>query len=467
MKRCCLVLLLVLLALIAGPMTAAQAAMQSGGNEPTAEAPDVVPEEEAQAQPARATSPAVGPEPFDVDAAVTAYLARQTPEEKARSDRYFEGGYWIQLWSFLYGLAVAWVFLGTGLSARIRDLVERLTRRRPLQTALYSAIYIVGATVLTFPWTLYTGFFREHQYDLATQTFGEWFRDQVVGLAVGVFLGVFVLMFLYGVFRRASRTWWIWGAAVSLLFLALMLLISPVYIDPLFNTYTPLEDATVRDPILSMARSNGVPADNVYQFDASRQSTRISANVSGFLGTLSIRLNDNLLSRCTVPEIKAVMAHEMGHYVLNHVYEVLIFFGVFLVVGFAWIRWSFERAIARWGERWGVRGIGDVAGLPLLVVLLTIYFFVLTPVTNNFIRMNEVEADLYGLNLSREPEGFAEVSLKLGEYRKLDPGPIEEWLFYDHPSGRSRIVAAMRWKAENLAVPVQAIKDSAPGSGPD
>jgi STE24 endopeptidase len=121
-----------------------------------------------------------------------------------------------------------------------------------------------------------------------------------------------------------------------------------------------------------------------------------------------------------------------------------------LAGGFAFVHWGFGRALARWGGRWRVRGIGDVAGLPLLGALLSVYMFVMTPVLNSIIRVNEAEADLFGLNAAREPEGFAEVALKLGEYRKLEPGPIEEWIFFDHPSGRSRIRMAMRWKAEHL-----------------
>lgn len=388
------------------------------------------------------------PAPFDVEAAVKAYLARQTPEEKARSDAYFEGGYWLQLWGFLYGMGAAWLLLGTGLSSRLRDLAARITRRPSAQTTLYAAGYVVTTTVLSFPLTVYQGFFREHQYGLATQTFGPWFKEQLIGLGVGVVLLGLLLTVLYAVFRRAPRTWWLWGSVVGVAFLIFVVLIAPVYIDPLFNTYTPLEDPAVRDPILSLARASGIRTDKVYQFDASRQTTRISANVSGFLGTMRVRLNDNLLKRCTRDEVAAVMAHEIGHYALNHVYETILFFGVVLVGGFAFIRWSFDRALARWGGRWGVEGLADPAGLPLLAALFSIYFFLLTPALNTAIRVNEAEADLYGLNAARQPEGFATVALKLGEYRKLDPGPIEEWIFYDHPSGRSRITMAMRWKAE-------------------
>ena len=386
---------------------------------------------------------------FDVEGATNEYLSRLTPEEKERSDSYFEGGYWLQLWGILYTLGVAWLLLGSGFSARMRDLAERLTRRKPLQTAIYTVQYTLVGFVLFFPLSVYQGFFREHQYDLATQGFGGWMRDQLVDTGLGLVLFPLLLIPLYGAFRRAPKTWWIWGGVIAVVFLAFLILIAPVYIDPLFNTYEPLDDSELNEAILSMARANGIDVDHVYQFDASRQTTRISANVSGFMGTMAIRLNDNLLERCSLAEIKAVMAHEMGHYVLNHVYELLIYLGIILIVGFAFIRFSFDRVLQRWGSRWGVKGIGDLAGLPLLAALLALYFFVMTPVVNTVIRTNEAEADLFALHASGEPEGFAEVSLKLGEYRKLDPTPLEEKLMFDHPSGRSRIHMAMTWRAQN------------------
>jgi STE24 endopeptidase len=227
--------------------------------------------------------------------------------------------------------------------------------------------------------------------------------------------------------------------------------ISPVFIAPLFNKYTNLEKPEVVRPILRLARANGVTADKVYEMDASRQTTRISANVSGFLGTMRITLNDNLLNRCSLAEIKAVMAHEIGHYVLNHVYKGLLFFGLLIVLGFMLLHWSLTRLLQRFGTRWGITGVGDVAVVPLVVLLFSTYFFALTPITNSFIRMQEMEADVFGLNAAREPDGFALAALKLGEYRKMQPGPIEEWVFFDHPSGATRIRTAMRWKAENIS----------------
>jgi STE24 endopeptidase len=411
----------------------------------------------ATAQPSAAGAGASSPLPqasasgpaFDVQAAVDAYLAKMPPAQRARSDAYFEGGYWLLLWDFLCTVIVMWLLLRFGWSARMRDLAERLTRLRPLQTALYWIQFIIVVSVLTFPLSLYEGYFREHKYGLLNQTFCPWMRDQMVGLLVSVMLGAILITVLFALVRRLGKNWWVWGATVTIVFAAFVGLIAPVYISPLFNKCTTLTDAQIKDPILSLARANGIPATDVYEFDASRQSNRVSANVSGFAGTLRISLNDNLLKRCTLPEIETTMGHEMGHYVLNHAYKGLVIEGVLVVIGFAFLNWGINFGLARWGKQWEVRGITDVAVLPLAVIVFSIYFFVLTPVSNTVSRNMEFEADMYGLNAAQQPDGEANVDMLLGEYRKLDPGPVEEFLFYDHPSGRTRITAAMRWKAEH------------------
>ena len=229
-----------------------------------------------------------------------------------------------------------------------------------------------------------------------------------------------------------------------------MLFIAPVFIEPLFNTYKPLTTPEISEPILVMARANQIPVKQVFEVDASRQTTRVSANVSGILGTTRIALNDNLLKQCTVPEIRAVMAHEMGHYVLNHGAKLLTYLGIFMLIGFALTRLLFDAAVRRWGDKWGVRGIADPAGLPLLALIFGTLLFLATPLLNTVVRVTEREADAFGINTAREPDGMAEVALKLGVYRKLNPTPLEEFIFYDHPSGRARIRMAMDWKAANL-----------------
>lgn len=386
---------------------------------------------------------------FDINAAVDAYLTKMPADRRAQSDSYFEGGYWLILWDFLVSAFVMWLLLHFRWSAKMRNLSERITRFRPIQSALYWVQFIVVVSVLTFPLNLYEGYFREHKYGLLNQNFSHWMRDQLVGFVVSLVLGAILLVPLFGLVRRLGKNWWVWGAVVMIVFAAFVALIAPVYIAPLFNEYKKLEDARVRDPILQMARANGIPARDVYEFDASRQSNRVSANVSGFANTMRISLNDNLLNRCTLPEIETTMGHEMGHYVLNHAYKGLVMFGVLIVIAFAFVNWGINFALARWRTAWDVRGIGDVAVLPLAAIVFSLFFFLATPVTNSITRTMEFEADMYGLNAARQPDAEANVDMLLGEYRKLDPGSVEEFVFYDHPSGRTRITAAMRWKAEH------------------
>jgi STE24 endopeptidase len=387
---------------------------------------------------------------FDANAATNAYLAQIPADKTVRSDAYFEGGYWLILWDFLYGVVVALLLLNLRWSARMRDVAERVTRFKPVHTFVYWLQYLVLTSVLVFPLTVYEDYFREHKYGLATQTFGPWMGDQVKSLAVNLVLGGVLAMLLFGVVRRYSRTWWIWGAVVTNLFLIFTVLVAPVYIVPIFNKVTRLDDPKIVDPILSMARANGIPAKDVYTMDASRQSTRMSANVSGFANTMRITLNDNLLRRGSLEEIQAVMGHEMGHYVMNHIYKSIMFFSIVTVLAFVYLYYGLGWALQRWGEKWQIRGVGDTAVLPLVLLLVSIFGFVISPVMNTSTRTQEYEADMYGLNTARQPDGFAQAAIHLGEYRKMNPGPIEEWIFFDHPSGRNRIYAAMRWKAENL-----------------
>ncbi|MEO8276209.1 MAG: M48 family metallopeptidase [Thermoanaerobaculia bacterium] len=391
------------------------------------------------------------PDAFDAEAATAAYLARLSPAARAKSDAYFEGGYWLLLWDLLAAAIVAWIFLGTGFSARLRDWAERTSRFRFLQTALYSLVYLAGSTLLLLPWAAYEGYFREHQYGMSNQNLAAWLSEQAKGLGIDLVFGALALCALYAVLRRSPRNWWIWGAVLGVALEMLGILIAPVYLEPVFNDFKPVAESPLKERILSMARANEIPATDVYEFDASKQTKRISAHVSGLFGTTRISLNDNLMERSSDEEILSVLGHEMGHYVLHHAMKGLVFLALSLFAGFAFLRWSFDRVRVRYGARWGIRGIADPAGLPLLLFLFSIFFFVFTPLNNTVTRTMEAEADNYGLNAAGQPDGFAQAALHLSEYRKMTPGPIEEALFYDHPSGWNRIHRSMIWKREHLA----------------
>jgi STE24 endopeptidase len=389
---------------------------------------------------------------FDAYAATNAWLGSVPSTARARSNAYFEGGYWFILWDFLYGAVVMLLLLETRLSARMRDIAERLTRLRWLQSFLYWVVFVIVTGALTFPLTFYEDFIREHKYGLSNQNFVSWFRDRSVAMLVIVVLGGIAFVIIAGIVRRRPQTWHLWGTGVAILFLIIGMLIGPVYIAPLFNTYKPLKNAVIKNQILSLAHANGIPVNDVYEVDASRQSKRVSATVSGILATERITLNDNLLKRCSPQAILAVTGHEMGHYVLHHIYNSVICAAIVVAIMFAILRSGMVWVLARWGARWQVHDISDVGALPLVVLILSIFSFLFTPIGNTYTRTQEYEADIFGLNASHQPDGEAEADLLLGEYRKLDPTPLEEFIFFDHPSGRIRIYTAMRWKGENLCL---------------
>jgi STE24 endopeptidase len=389
---------------------------------------------------------------FDVDRATRAYMELLSPAQRARSDAYFEGGYWLQLWRFLYLLGVAWLLLSRRRSARLRDWCERRTRRRWLSVFLYSAVYLLAVFVLTLPLSIYADFLREHAYGLANQSFGPWFGEQLIDLAVTVLVGALFLVAAYSFITRFLDSWWIWLSGFTLVFLLLLMLAFPVWVAPLFNDYKILADGPVKSAVLRIARGNGVPATNVYWFDASKQSNRVSANVSGFLGTERVSLNDNLLNKTSLPEIKAVMGHELGHYVLNHSVRGAIYFSLVFGIGYAFLQWSARGLIRRWRDRFALRDLGDVAALPLVFALFSTFLFAATPLLNSITRQMELEADIFGLNAAREPYGFAMSAMRLSSYRKMQPTALEEMVFFDHPSGHTRIYDSMRWLKENSSV---------------
>lgn len=453
---------------------------------------------------------------FDPVAETEKYLSTLPADARARSDAYFEGGYWLEAWDLLVTVLFTWLVLRFGVVQRMRDwaLAEKTTRRllvalvfvatwlgsaalfkiaapaqpdwlwmvrfvttpilgglvafvflkpriaawsrRPgLHLYLAGVYFLVLLTtfswIITMPWGLYVGYFREHAYGLSNLSLVDWFGESLKGQVV--FTVVFSLLgaLLYQGIRKYPQRWWVAAGVATPFILFCLIILAPVFVAPLFNAYEPLKNPQMRDPILALARANSVPVDKVYEFDASKQSKRISANVSGAFHTIRVSLNDNLLKRCSPAEVQAVLAHELGHYVLNHVYQRVIYFSLLYAAGFAFMHWFLGVTSRRWGTAWGLRGSGDFAGLPLLWLGLSLFMYLATPVKNSIIRTTESEADIFGLNAARQPDGFATTALKLSEYRKLAPGPWEEIIFFDHPSGRTRILMAMRWKAEHLA----------------
>lgn len=390
----------------------------------------------------------VGPS-FDVERATEAYLNLLSPGQRKLSDQYFEGGYWLQLWELLWTVGACALLLVTGASERISRWSQRVSHRTWISTPLFIAQIVIALYLLELPWSIYADFLRDHQYGLSEQPFGGWLRDQVVIIGANVIIFGLALTFVYAALRRAGARWWVWATGLSLVTLLSVELILPVYILPLLNDYKPLPEGPVKEAVLSLARANQVPTAQVEWFDASKQTTRISANVAGLLNTTRIALNDNLLHKTSLQEIKAVLGHEMGHYALNHAWKGTILLTLVIGVALALLNVTLDGALRQWGVRLRLTDRADPKALPLAIALFSVILFLLTPLQNLVVRSVEAEADAFGLNAAREPYGWATAAMRLSAYRKISPGPLEEFLFYDHPSGYQRVRAAMIWLKEN------------------
>jgi STE24 endopeptidase len=384
---------------------------------------------------------------FDPAAATQAYLAVLTPAQHARAQAYTQGGHWLLLWSALVAIAAAWIVLRSGVLIRLRDGIER-GRRKPWRVALVVILADgVLEALLGLPWTVYADWWREKSYGLTSQALGGWFGEWALMAAISLVVTTLLVAGLYALMRRAPRTWWIWGGGVVGLFFMVVMVLAPVFIEPLFNRYTPAPPGPVRDAVVAMARANGVPSDKIYIYDGSRQSNRYTANVSGLFGTARVAMSDVMFKKdADLAEVRGVVGHEMGHYVHMHAVWFAAAYAVLALAAFFLVDRLFPLVAGLLGVR-GVRGLADPAGFPVIGVILAVLALVSTPLRVSVSRIAENDADTFSLTRVNEPDGLAKALVKTIEYRAATPSRLEEVLFYDHPAVGSRVRKAMEWKA--------------------
>lgn len=384
---------------------------------------------------------------FDPAAATAAYLAQLPPQVHAKATAYTQGGHWLLLWSFLVTVLVSFLILRAGVLVGLRRRLERRRPRPVLASFAVAVVYLLVDWLLTLPWSAYQNWWREKAYSLTSQPFLGWLGEGAMSIAISaVFTGLF-LAALYAVIRKAPRTWWLWGGGLTAVFVVIGMLIAPVYIQPLFNQYTPAPAGPVRDTVVAMARASGVPGDKIFVYDGSRQSNAYTANVSGLFGSARVAMSDTMFKQgADLSEVRAVVGHEMGHYVHHHALWIAGAMSLLAVLAFFLVDRLFGPAARLLGAE-GVRGLADPAGLPVLSVVLAVLTLLGTPLANSLIRIAESDADRYSLVRFNEPDGLAKALVKTIEYRAATPSRLEEVLFYDHPAVGNRIRRAMDWKA--------------------
>jgi STE24 endopeptidase len=341
-------------------------------------------------------------------------------------------------------LALA-AILESGLSAAIRDLVTRRLRRRFARAAAYTLLFSALFAGITLPLQFVSGWYLDARYGLARRSLAGWLWEGAKGFVVGTALSAPLVWLLYACLRRSPRRWWLGFWLASLPLMILLMVVGPVLIDPLFHRYEPLRDERLREKILALAAHAGIEGGRVYQVNMSEETKAMNAYVAGLGGTKRIVLWDTLLARLKEEEILFVMAHEMGHYVLGHVPLLLGASAAGLFGALAVGDGAARVLIARRGERWRVRELGDLASLPLLLAIFIALQFLGKPAQAGFSRAREREADAFALRLTGDGEAAARAFVTLSEENLLlpDPPPLVVFWHAMHPPLRERIQTAL------------------------
>ena len=352
----------------------------------------------------------------------------EVPAPSEKAVRYYRSGnlWWVV--GQLLAIALPTILLMTGWSARLRTVASRLAHGHFYPTLV---IYLVLLSVLLFlvelPLSYYMGYVREHAYGLSSQRFGKWMGDALKGLGVGVVIGALVLWVPYWLLGRSPQRWWLWTGMLALPFYTLVLLVGPLWIAPLFNKFGPMKDKALEAMVLETAGKAGVEGARVFEVDKSVDTKKVNAYVTGVGSTKRIVLWDTLLHKLSPAQTRFVVSHELGHYVLGHVWTSVFVSSVLTILGLYGAHLLSGFLLTRFGARMGFRELSDVASLPMLMLLLTLFSLAITPAALVLSRYHEHEADRFGLELTHDNHAAATAFVALQQENLAVPRP--GWLY--------------------------------------
>jgi STE24 endopeptidase len=378
---------------------------------------------------------------FDPEAATRVYIDSLGAEALSNAAAYTAGNHWLLLWGLVVSGAVTWLIVRSGILDRV---AARLPRRGPnLRAFAVAAVFFVISSLIAMPWSWYEEWWRERGYGRTSQPLGDFLVQGALGIALKALIGALFVMGVYALIRSTGKRWWLWSGGLTALASSALLLLAPILIEPIFNDYKPVPAGEVRDALVVMAEKSGVPSDRIFVYDGSRQSNNFTANVSGLGGSARIAISDVAFKGASLDEVKAVTGHEIGHYVLGHVWRFVIIASILSVLFF----FLADRHYPRFARAFGSRAaLADPTSLPVLAFIVSLLGLAAQPVFNTLSRIDETEADLYSLETVNLPDALASALVKTAEYRNPRPGALQEVVFYTHPSVERRVRRAMEWK---------------------
>jgi Zn-dependent protease with chaperone function len=375
----------------------------------------------------------------DQNASTTSRVSVPEPSEKALA--YHRSGNVLWVINTIWGLVIPALFLTTGFSARIRTWARTLGRKWFFIIGLYFIIFSVLNFVIDLPLSYYQGFVRQHAYGLSNQTFQKWATDQLTGLMVSLVIGVLFLWVPYLLLKKSPRRWWLYTGLAAVPFLVLIIFVQPIWIDPLFNRFGPMKDKALEAEILRLAERSGIEGSRVFEVAKSEDTKAINAYVNGVGGTKRIVLWDTILARLEPAQLLVVMGHEMGHYVLGHIWKSILIFSVLIMATLYAVHRVAGRLLDRYRDRFGFTELSDVASLPLILVLFGAFSFLVTPVALAVQRHFEHEADRFALEITHGNYAAATAFVKLQQDNLAVPRPSLLYVLWreSHPPLGNRI----------------------------
>ena len=386
--------------------------------------------------------------PFDPNAATARYIDSLGPAALQKAHDYTVGKEWMLLWGFLVAALVTWLIIRSGVLDKLSAKFKKSDHN--LRALSVSLVFLLMSFVLTLPWTIYESWWREKSYGRTSQPFADWFGQSLIAVVISTIITTILLVGVYWLIRKAGRWWWLWSGALVAIVFSVLILLSPILIEPLFNKYEPVPPGKVRDAVVEMAGRAGVPPERVFMYNGSRQSNNFTANAGGIGNTARVAISDVALKNASFDEVRAVTGHEIGHYVLKHTWWGILFYSVGAILLFWLSNLLFPRLAGLFGTN---ATIAEPRGVPILGFMISLLGLLSLPLANTFGRTLESQADMYSLQTENRPDALSTSLVKTAEYRYPRPNAVEEFIFYDHPSVERRVRDAMNWKAAHPEPP--------------
>jgi STE24 endopeptidase len=340
----------------------------------------------------------------------------------------------------IFPMALFALVIFSGFSTTMRNWSKRCTRRWVGQVALYVIFLGIFLFLANLPLSYYAEYVRPHEYGLSSQSLPKWLSDTLISTVISLVVGCLVTLVVYGLMRKSPKRWWLYCSFLTLPFIVLAVLVTPLWIEPLFNKFGPMKNKELEAKILHLADCAGIEGGRVYEVDKSQDTSMLNAYVTGFGNTKRIVLWDTIIHKLTTKELLFVMGHEMGHFVLHHIEKDILFQFALSIVLFLFLSTAVQ-FIRRNKKALHMESISDIASLPLLLLMAQLFFFLTGPISNAFSRHLEHEADCFGLEITQDSGAAASAFVKLQEENLAHPTPGALFVFWraSHPPLGERV----------------------------